>query len=153
MRTLYTGASRLACFLEVLAFARRNPQMLAELDDIVADDEDDAQFPTLALGRVPRSWCTPRLTIRGAVTGWFAMPGRPETLATLRRGFRAAAIGHGLGDLDATAIRDGSHRPLTQAISLPFSPHATRREALQCVLKALCSPATEGTAPDLVDLT
>lgn len=116
-RTLYTGASRLACFLEVLAFARPSPQMTAELDDIVVDDEDEAAFPSLPLGLVPRSWCTPRLAVRGAVTGWFALPGHPETLATLRAGFRVAAIRHGLDDLDGAAIRDGRPCALTQAIS------------------------------------
>ncbi len=51
------------------------------------------------------------------MTGWFVVPGTVDTLATLRTGFRATAIRHGLADLDAAAIRDGCLRALTQAIS------------------------------------
>jgi hypothetical protein len=69
------------------------------------------------MGRVPRSWCTPRLAVRRATTGWFALPGHSETLATLRARFRAAAIRHGLDDIDGAAIRDSCPRTLTQAIS------------------------------------
>ncbi|MFV9459537.1 RES domain-containing protein [Rhodococcus sp. NM-2] len=116
-RTLYVGASRLACYLEVLAYARPSAQVIADLDEIVVDDEDAAAFPTVEPGRVPRSWCVPRMAAHGALTGWFAVPGHPETLATLRVGFRSAAIRHGLDDLDGAAIRDGRPRALTQAIS------------------------------------
>lgn len=44
-------------------------------------------------------------------------PATVETLATLRVGFRGAALRHGLADLDGAAIRDGQPRALTQAIS------------------------------------
>ncbi|MFE7422539.1 hypothetical protein [Rhodococcus sp. NPDC057529] len=74
-RTLYVGASRLACYLEVLAYARPSAQVIADLDEIVVDDEDAAAFPAVEPGRVPRV------------------------------GFRSAAIRHGLDDLDGAAIR------------------------------------------------
>ncbi len=48
-RTLYCGISALACYLEVLAFARPSPQLVAELDDIAVDDEDHDTYPTLPL--------------------------------------------------------------------------------------------------------
>lgn len=116
-RTLYCGISALACYLEVLAFARPSPQLVAELDDIVVDDEDADEYPTLPPGRLPRSWCEPRMIGRGSLTGRFAMPTHPQTLATLRSTFRAMAIRYGLDDLDTAALRDGRPRALTQAIS------------------------------------
>lgn len=116
-RTLYVGSTRLACYLEVLAFARPSIEVLADLDEIVVDDEDEDEFPTIAPGRLPRSWCAPRIAASGVVTGWFVAPGDLETLATLRTRFRATAIRHGLADLDAAAIRDGRPRAVTQAIS------------------------------------
>lgn len=116
-RTLYVGSTRLACYLEVLAFARPSVEVLADLDDIVVDDEDEHEFPTVNPGQLSRSWCAPRIAAAGAMTGWFVAPGALETMATLRTGFRATAIRHGLADLDAAAIRDGRPRALTQAIS------------------------------------
>ncbi len=47
---------------KVLAFARPSPQLIAELDDIVVDDEDEQDYPTLPPGRVPRSWCGARIS-------------------------------------------------------------------------------------------
>ena len=52
-----------------------------------------------------------------AMTGRFAVPADPHTLATLRSIFRPLAIRHGLDDLDTAALRDGRPRALTQAIS------------------------------------
>lgn len=116
-RTLYVGATRLSCYLEVLAYARPCPELTAELDDIDVEKEDEDEFPTIAPGQLPRSWVTPRVAANGAITGWYVRPGDTETLATLRVGFRGAALRHGLADLDGAAIRDGRPRALTQAIS------------------------------------
>lgn len=116
-RTLYTGATRLACYLEVLAFARPSPAVIADLADIAADEQDDEEFPTLEPGRLPVSWCAPRMAGRAALAGWFAIPGHPESLATLRARFRITAIQLGLDDLDAATIRDGRPRVLTQKVS------------------------------------
>lgn len=116
-RTLYLGATRLSCYLEVLAFARPSPDLLAGLADIDVADDDAEEFPTVEPGLLPRSWCTPRLTGRGVMSGSFAVPGDLETLAALRARFRGAALRLGLHDLDASAIRDGRPRELTQAIS------------------------------------
>ncbi|MDV6271303.1 hypothetical protein R3Q16_32320 [Rhodococcus globerulus] len=49
-RTLYVGSTRLACYLEVLAYARPSTDMVADLDDIEVDDEDQFEFPTFAPG-------------------------------------------------------------------------------------------------------
>lgn len=115
-RTVYCATSALACYLEVCAFARPSPQMIAVLDDIVVEDEDEA-YPTVAPGHLPRSWCGPRMVGHGTMTGRFALPADPHTLATLRSIFRPLAIRHGLDDLDTAALRDGRPRALTQAIS------------------------------------
>jgi hypothetical protein len=112
---LYVGATRLACYLEVLAYARKSDELAAALDEI--DDNDDENWPTIAPGRVPRSWMSARVTGRGVISGWFIDPGDVESVATLRNGFRAQAIRLGLADLDTAAIRDGRPRELTQTIS------------------------------------
>ncbi|AEF41961.1 hypothetical protein [Hoyosella subflava] len=91
--------------------------MIADLADIVVDGQDDDNFPTLEPGRLPASWCDPRMAVRAALTGWFAVPGHPESLATLRARFRVTAIQLGLDDLDGAAIRDGRPRALTQKMS------------------------------------
>ncbi|BAH48518.1 RES domain-containing protein [Rhodococcus opacus] len=115
-RTLYVGATRLSCYLEVLAYARKSDELSTALDEIVDNDGDD-EWPTIAPGRVPRSWMAARITGSGVISGWFVVPGDAETMATLRIGFRALAIRLGLADLDTAAIRDGRPRVLTQAIS------------------------------------
>lgn len=115
-RTLYVGATRLSCYLEVLAYARKSEELSAALDEIVDNDDED-EFPTIAPGRVPRSWMSARVTGSGSITGWFVVPGDAESVATLRSTFRPHAIRHGLVDLDTAAIRDGRPRDLTQAIS------------------------------------
>ncbi|WP_347812635.1 hypothetical protein [Rhodococcus sp. Eu-32] len=58
-----------------------------------------------------------RVTGSGVIDGWFVVPGHLESLATLRKEFRARAIQLGLLDLDTAAIRDGRPRALTQDIS------------------------------------
>ncbi|MFD6893621.1 hypothetical protein ACFWB0_03605 [Rhodococcus sp. NPDC060086] len=45
----------------------------------VGDDEDE--FPTIAPGRVPRSWMSTRVTGSGAISGWFVVPGDAESVA------------------------------------------------------------------------
>ncbi len=55
-RTLYVADQLLGCLLEVLADFRPDLLLLAQLQDI--DDEDDEEYPTAAGGTVPRSWLT-----------------------------------------------------------------------------------------------
>lgn len=116
-RTLYCGISALACYLEVLAFARPSPQLVADLDDITVEDDDHASYPTLPPGELPLSWCGRRMLGRGTLTGSFALPTHPNSIATLRSIFRPMAIRHGMDDLDTAALRDGRPRALTQAVS------------------------------------
>ncbi|MGC5247758.1 hypothetical protein ACPXB3_12620 [Gordonia sp. DT219] len=81
------------------------------------DDEDELQYPTLPPGQLPPSWCDARMLGQGSLTGRFAVPAAPDSLATLRVLFRSMAIRRGLDDLDTAALRDGRPRELTQAIS------------------------------------
>lgn len=63
----------------------------------------------------------------GTLTGRFAVPADPDSLATLRTAFRPLAIRYGLDDLDTAALRDGRPRGLTQAISpMALRPHRPR---------------------------
>src|SRR5699024_3085694 len=116
-RTLYLGADRLACYLEVLAFARPSRELISELAEIDVADEDADDFPTAPPGLLPRRWADPRVVATGALSGWFVRPGDVESLATLRTLFRGIALQHGLSDLDGAALRDGRSRAVTQAIS------------------------------------
>ncbi|SLH41831.1 Uncharacterized conserved protein [Mycobacteroides abscessus subsp. massiliense] len=114
-RTLYVGASTLACYLEILAPFRPDPMLAADLDDI--DDEEGAGAAAVPPGALPYSWCTDRLISSADMAGCFALVGSHESLPTLRRRFLAIAHSAGLVDLDGSAIRAGQPRELTQAIS------------------------------------
>lgn len=116
-RTLYVGASRLACLLEVLAFARRDPLLAEDLDVIAEDPEDAVEHPTASAGVVPSSWCNPRVIATGAITGCYVLPSVVGSLPTLRAQFLPLALSLGLADVDASAVRDSRPRVLTQAIS------------------------------------
>jgi hypothetical protein len=116
-RTLYVGDTRLVCFLEVLAPFRPDPVLAAELDAVEEDPEDAAEHPTIAPGRVPRSWCGPRRLGGGRLSGWFAVPGHVESLPTLRARFLQLAHSVGLPDVDAAAIRTAEPRAFTQAVA------------------------------------
>lgn len=116
-RTLYLGASPLACYLEVLARFRADPRIEIDMAEIVDNDPEGHRYPTALAGTLPRSWCGPRLLASGRLSGVFAVPGHQQSLPTLRRAFLPTARSLGLADLDAAAIRDSRPRTLTQAIS------------------------------------
>jgi hypothetical protein len=116
-RSLYTGFSALACYLEVLAAFRADPVLADELNAVVDEEDDAAHYPTVGAGTLSRSWCEPRLSASGRLTGTFAAPGHPESLPTLRHRFLKAAREFGLADLDAAAIRESRPRRLTQHIA------------------------------------
>jgi hypothetical protein len=116
-RSIYVGESRLACFLEVLAFARPDPQLQEDLAGIDQAAEDEVAHPTLAGGLLPESWRWPRRVGCALLTGWYAVPGDKESLPTLRARFLALAIKLRLPDVDAGVIRLAEPRELTQAIA------------------------------------
>ena len=86
------GESRLACFLEVLAFARPDPQLQAALAGMDEAPEDEVAHPTLAGGLLPESWRWPRHVGSARLNGWYAVPGDKESLSTLRARFLALAV-------------------------------------------------------------
>ena len=116
-RSVYLGESRLACFLEVLAFARLDSQLQDDLAGIDEAPEDEVSHPTLAGGLLPESWSWPRRVGAARLTGWYAVPGDKESLSTLRARFLALAIKLRLPDVDAGAIRLAEPREFTQAIA------------------------------------
>ncbi len=116
-RAIYTGSSALACYLEVLAIFRPDPQLETDLDEIVDNDDSDSRYPSAAPGALPRPWCEPRQLASGQLTGVFVQPSQPESLSTLRNRLIPIAKLLGLADLDAAAVRDSRPRELTQAIS------------------------------------
>lgn len=116
-RSVYLGESRLACFLEVLAFARLDSHLQDELAGIDEAPEDEVSHPTLAGGLLPESWSWPRRVGVARLTGWYAVPGDKESLSTLRARFLALAIKLRLPDVDAGVIRLAEPREFTQAIA------------------------------------
>ena len=68
-RTVYAGTTLLGCLLEVLAPLRPDPRLAAELDDIAEDAEDAREHPTVAAGRLSRSWLTRRQASRAHLSG------------------------------------------------------------------------------------
>lgn len=116
-RSIYVGERRLACYLEVLAFARADPQLQDDLARIDEAPEDAVAHPTLAGGLLPDSWRWPRRVGSALLTGWYAVPGDKESLPTLRSRFLALATKLRLPDVDAAAIRIAEPRGFTQAIS------------------------------------
>lgn len=116
-RSIYVGESRLACYLEVLAFARPDPQLQDELAGIDEALEDEVAHPSLAGGLLPESWRWPRRVGSARLTGWYALPGDKESLPTLRSRFLALAIKLRLSDVDAGVIRLAEPREFTQAVA------------------------------------
>lgn len=116
-RSIYVGESRLACYLEVLAFVRADPQLQNDLAFIDEDSEDAVAHPTLPDGLLPVSWRWPRRVGAALLDGWYAVPGDKDSLPTLRARFLALAVKLRLADVDAAAIRLAEPRSFTQAIA------------------------------------
>jgi len=116
-RAKYVGELPVACYLEVLAPFRPDPELPNDMDAIESNDEDDDTYPTVAPGRLDRSWCDNRLFCTAQLSGDFALPSHQETLPTLREKFLAAARSVDIQDVDAATVRMSTPRELTQAIS------------------------------------
>ncbi|WP_165354496.1 RES domain-containing protein [Nocardioides glacieisoli] len=116
-RTVYAGASLMACLVELLVGFRPDPSVVAELDEIVEDDDDAALFPTAPAGQLPRSWLDPRVAGTALLDGRYCQITSMASIAALHMRFVALALGMGLGDFDAAALKDGRARALTQAVS------------------------------------
>lgn len=116
-RSLYVGESPLACYLEVLAFARPDVALLEDLAAVDEAPEDAEEHPTLSGGLLPSSWLADRRIGSARLSGWFAVPGDKETLPTLRRRFLGLALRLRLPDVDAGTLRLAQPRAFTQAVA------------------------------------
>ena len=65
-RAKYVGATRVACYLEVLASFRGDPTLEADMDLIESDDDE---FPTIPPGRLDYGWCEERLVCTERLSG------------------------------------------------------------------------------------
>lgn len=116
-RTVYAGSTLQACLLEVLAGFRADPRIAAELEDIVEDDEDRVLYPTLPPGEVPREWLDTRAATRAELSGSYCAITSSKTISALHPHFIKMALGLGLADFDAAALKDARPRKLTQAVA------------------------------------
>lgn len=116
-RSVYVGASRLVCFLEVLAPFRLDAALAGELAEIEQDPADASAFPTIAGGFVPASWLRHRRIGAATLAGWYVIPGDKQSLPALRSRFLALAIRLQLPDVDAGTIRMARPRSFTQHIA------------------------------------
>lgn len=116
-RTLYVGESLLACFLEVLAFARADEYLAAALEDIEEDVADAADYPTISIGTVSPSWLAPRRAVKATLDGRFCHVTAAETVAYLYPRFIGMTLAQGHDDFDAGILKNGAARSITQAVS------------------------------------
>lgn len=124
-RTVYAGSTLLACLLEVLAGFRPDPALALEFDDIEEDDEDAALHPTARAGEIAHSWLEPRSAASATLAGRFCAVATAESIAALRHQFVALVHLLQLHDFDASALKDGRSRTLTQSVATHL--HATTR--------------------------
>lgn len=126
-RTMYAGATILACFLEVLAHFRPDPVLADELDQIVLDMDDLEEVERSPRpGQVPHSWLAPRSIASAQLMGAYCVVSATSTMAALRPLFREQARSLGSHDFDAAALKDAGRRELTQAVATYL--HATRSD-------------------------
>ncbi|MEX0874574.1 MAG: RES domain-containing protein [Actinomycetota bacterium] len=115
-RVCYAGSTPEACFVEVLAPFRADPGLVADTT-AVASDPRDGIYPTVPAGTLPSSWLDHRRLGVADARGSFVEIGHKDTIAALRPTFLTRALGFGLPDFDAAAIRQHEPRELTRDIS------------------------------------
>jgi hypothetical protein len=115
-RALYAGTSAFACYVEVLAQFRPDPEVVVEMAEI-ADDPIGPPYPTLPAGIVPPNWFAPRVLGHGQLKGGYVDVQHTDSIANLRPTFIAQALAAGLMDFDGAVVRAPERRPLTGAIS------------------------------------
>ncbi|MDO5753191.1 RES domain-containing protein [Arthrobacter sp.] len=116
-RTAYAGSSLLGCLLEVLACFRKDPRLALDLLDIAEDDQDKVLYPSVVPGTVPLEWLDGRTAATALMSGTFCAVTAAESVAALYPQFIGMALGLGLTDFDAAALKDAKPRALTQAIA------------------------------------
>lgn len=126
-RTMYAGATVLACFLEVLAQYRPDPILADELDAIVLELEDVEEVERSPRpGQVPHSWLAPRRMASARLTGTYCAITTTASISALRPLFHEQARSLGSHDFDAAALKDAGPRELTQAVATYL--HAARTD-------------------------
>ena len=123
-RVLYAASTLLGAFVQALERFRPDPLVVRELAEI--HGEGDGGLPP---GCLDRSWWEARRV--GAVTlrGTFADMGHAESLAHIQRDLAGRLVHHGMGELDANAVRHTAPRRLTQEISRYIFEQTTDRGA------------------------
>ena len=110
-RVLYAASRHLGCFVETLAWYRKDLALYAALQEIAGDD--DFVLP----GTVPREWAGQRLIGLADADGNFADIGSVEWMAKLRMKLASFLIRMGIRDLDASVLQQTAPRSVTQQIS------------------------------------
>jgi hypothetical protein len=115
-RVIYAGATPFACYVEVLANFRLDPDVADELTRLTPDPRDEV-FATAPGGTVPRSWFGPRRLAQAELNGTYVDVQHADSIAALRPMFLGRARSLGLADFDGAAVRNSEPRDLTQQIS------------------------------------
>ena len=110
-RVLYASSQRLGCFLETLARFRPDLSLVAELAEIVGDDD------FVPAGIVPREWLNDRLIGSALIPGTYADIGSSDWIAFLRHTLARDVLAGGFSDFDAAVLQTSAPRSLTQAAS------------------------------------
>ncbi|MDQ3430634.1 MAG: RES domain-containing protein [Actinomycetota bacterium] len=104
-RTLYVANSLLGCLLEVLASLRPDPTVVAEMSEIVEDEEDANAYPTVSAGEIDPTWLERRTAGSAVLRGRYCAVTETESVAALRTRFLRLALSLGREDFDAAANR------------------------------------------------
>jgi hypothetical protein len=110
-RVLYACSQLEGAYVEVLSRLRPDPAVVAGLAEI------DGPDPGYKVGIVPASWIASRAVGEATLRGDFVDIGHAASLTYLRTVMAGRLIHHGIGDLDAAAIRLSAPRRFTQEIS------------------------------------
>jgi RES domain len=115
-RVLYGSADRLGCFIETLARFRPDLEVIAGLDDIKTDSEDEGENVAQPGELDVDEWLSPRRLGRAVLVGTYCDAAHSESLAYIREQLASLLVELGYMDFDASTLRN-SDRSLTQAIS------------------------------------
>ena len=99
-----TRSRNSACF-------RPDPDLAAQLSDIIDDGDPAGHTPPAPAGAVPRSRLPPRTAASAQLSGTYAAVTNAESIAFLRPVFLHRAHELGLDDLDAAAPKKAGPGP------------------------------------------
>jgi RES domain-containing protein len=123
-RVLYASSRPLGCYLEVLAWYRPDPKVVADMAEIVDNEPELNQ--TRQAGQLTLEWVEARKIGEIHPTrGQYADVGHSQSLAALNHDLAAEIVRNGLDEIDGAAIRQKAPRTLTRAISRHVYEHTT----------------------------